>query len=183
MISSVSSSLATQYAPKKSPEKLDALAIKSDAAPIAKSDKVSPPRLDPSLFNKFLKYFETGDKMADIDHNGMVNVNDCMAFLNLYAAGINPFEQPPTSDVPTAKAAKADSLPDSPTWPTATAGEAVEAKEIPTPPVLYAPLTPKAEKPEFAPVLKLATVDASAYPYSKKMLPIGDLKQLLDVLS
>jgi hypothetical protein len=175
MISSVSSSLAVQYAPKKSAEKLDALAIKSsDAAPAAKSDKA--PHLNPSLFNKFLKYFEAGDKMADIDHNGMVNVNDCMAFLNCYAAGINPFEQPPASDT------SAEVMPDaSPVPPTATAGEAVKAEEIATPPVLYAPLTPKAEKPEFAPVLKLAAEDTS--PYHKKMLPMGELKQLLDVLS
>jgi hypothetical protein len=86
-------------------------AAPSDATPpvakagkAVKAEEVLPPPgdknpLNPSLFNRMLKLFQAGDKRADIDRNGMLNINDFTAFLNLYAAGQNPFNQPPPATV------------------------------------------------------------------------------------
>lgn len=130
--------------------------------PVEAKEIPVPPRkpLDPGLFDLMRKYFEAGDKRADVDHNGNINVNDFMAFLNSYAAGINPFEQPPV--LTTAKAEKPEK-----------------------PPVL----TAVAEKPEKGPVigpvpakplLKAVSYDAAANTLPAK----ADLsKTLLDILS
>jgi hypothetical protein len=47
------------------------------------------------LFNYFRDLFAAGDKRADVNHDQQLNVLDFMSFLNLYAAGQNPFAPPP----------------------------------------------------------------------------------------
>jgi hypothetical protein len=65
----------------------------------AKDTENHPEKLDPSLFTKMIKLYGAGDKQADIDGNGNLNINDFMAFLNLYAQGMNPFEHS-RADIP-----------------------------------------------------------------------------------
>jgi hypothetical protein len=81
---------------------VDILATKkaeSELPATAKDPASHPEKVDPSLFTKMIKLYGAGDKQADIDGNGNLNINDFLAFLNLYTQGINPFEHS-RADIP-----------------------------------------------------------------------------------